>query len=132
MSIRHFATCSTTIKTFAVGGFLWSCNLDHASVLIPKLLLRPSTWITPYSRYAQPLAIWLLALCTRSHASNTVHALQDGQEFLKLLLSLLETKLAESGQPVRFVTCAVSRHKFVMHDLFGWFAVHSVWRIFSA
>ena len=74
----------------------------------------------------------VLALCTRSLASNTVHALQDGQEFLKLLLSLLETKLAESGQPVRFVTCAVSRHKFVMHDLFGWFAVHSVWRIFSA
>lgn len=26
--------------------------------------------------------------------------LQDGQEFLKLLLSLLETKLAESAQPV--------------------------------
>ena len=43
------------------------------------------------------------ALCSRSHASNTLHALQDGQEFLKLLLSLLETKLAESGQPVSFV-----------------------------
>ena len=49
---------------------------------------------------------WLLALWTHSPASNTVHTLQDGQEFLKLLLSLLETKLAESGQPVRLDTCA--------------------------
>lgn len=52
----------------------------------------------------------VLALCT--HASNKFHALQDGQEFLKLLLSLLETKLAESGQPVRFVTCAFSTTQF--------------------
>jgi len=54
----------------------------------------------------------VLALCTRSHANNNFHALQDGQEFLKLLLSLLETKLAESGQPVRFVTCACSTTQF--------------------
>ena len=68
-------------------------------------------------------------VCTPSHAINNVHALQDGQEFLKLLLSLLETKLAESGQPVRFVTCVFSQHKFVMHDLFGWLAVCFVWRV---
>ena len=74
----------------------------------------------------------VLALRTRFLASNTVHALQDGQEFLKLLLSLLETRLAESGQPVRFVTCAFSQHKFVMHDLFGWLAVHFFWRVWFA
>lgn len=40
--------------------------------------------------------------------------LQDGQEFLKLLLSLLETKLAESGQAVT-VLSALLLHS--THDL---------------
>ncbi len=71
----------------------------------------------------------LRMFCIWCHASNAAHALQDGQEFLKLLLSLLEAKLAESGQPVRLITCVFSQYNFVMHDLFAWLAVHYVCRV---
>ena len=104
---------------------MWSSNLGPAAVPIQKLSLKLSTWITPSSRCAEDPSKQICALehpdyvscspCSWQYSTYIVNVLQDGQEFLKLLLSLLETKLAESGQAV---SCTSSEH-----NMGHWYAV---------